>query len=178
VDLGHILVGCEAYVLKPLMEVLLLALGALHPSSSFKTLSPDSWGASPWYPLLALGSLEELAYPIVKGRKKILKGLKKSRQWRVWMIGAYYWALWRWRMKEIHDTSFNFIPANCVTSLQDTLALPVPKHLLAQTIEDGDSGEIPDAAPNGAPAPLAGDLAKLPPPCVPHHGTRCWTAAI
>ena len=48
--LGHILLGCDVYRLQPLMAVLLAALGALHPGSSFKTLSPDSWGASPWYP--------------------------------------------------------------------------------------------------------------------------------
>ena len=162
--LGHILVGCEAYALQPLMEVLLAALSALHPGSSFKTLSPDSWGASPWYPLLALGSLEELTYPIVKGRKKIIKGLKKSRQRRVWMIGTYYWALWKWRMKEIHDTSFNFMPANCVASLRDTLALPVPKHLLTQTVADEDSEVPPSVTSSRAPAPLVGDLTKLPPP--------------
>jgi len=162
--LGHILVGCETYALQPLMEVLMTALGALHPSSCFKTLSPDAWGASPWYPLLALGSLEELTYPIVKGRKKILKGLKKSRQRRVWMIGAYYWALWKWRMKEIHDTSFNFVPANCVASLRDTLALPVPGHLLVQENADESSGELPSVAPSRTPAPLLGDLTKLPPP--------------
>jgi len=169
--LGHILVGCEVYVLQPLMEVLLAALGALHPGSSFKTLHPDSWGTSPWYPLLALGSLEEVTYPIVKGRKKILRGLKKSRQQRVWMIGAYYWALWKWRMKEIHDTGFNFLPANCVASLRDTLAQPVPKHLLAQTVGGEGSEEIPGVTPGQAHAPLLGDLTKLPPP-VSHLVTR------
>ena len=162
--LGHILVGCEAYALQPLMEILLASLGALHPGSCFKTLSPDSWGASPWYPLLALGSLEELAYPIVKGRKKILKGLKKSRQRRVWLIGNYYWALWKWHMKEIHDMSFSFVPANCVASLRDLLALPVPEHLLGQEVVDEGGEMLPGAAPDRAPAPLLGDLAKLPPP--------------
>jgi len=162
--LGHILVGCEVYMLQPLMEVLLAALDALHPGSSFKTLSPDSWGTSPWYPLLALGSLEELAYPIVKGRKKILRRLKKSRQQRVWMIGAYYWALWKWRMKEIHDAGFNFVPANCVASLRDTLAQPVPRHLLTQTVGDEGGEGLPGVAPDPAPAPLLGDLTKLPPP--------------
>ena len=162
--LGHVLVGCEAYVLQPLMEVLLAALGTLHPSSSFKTLSPDSWGASPWYPLLALGSLEELAYPIVKGRKKILKGLKKSRQRRTWMIGTYYWALWKWRMKEVHDTGFNFVPANCAALLRDALALPVPEHLLTQEVGGEGDKEPPGVVPNQKPAPLLGDLTKLPPP--------------
>jgi len=162
--LGHILIGCDAYRLQPLLEVLLAALGALHPSSSFKTLTPDAWGTSPWYPLLALKSLEELAYPIVKGRKKILKGLKKSRRQREWIIGNYYWALWKWRMKEIHDTSFNFVPANCATLLQSTLAIPVPTHLLPRQPEDGSSGGPPVAAPNRKLAPLSGDLERLPPP--------------
>jgi len=164
VTLGHILVGCDVYRLRPLMTVLLAALGALHPGSSFKTLSPDSWGTSPWYPLLALGTLEETAYPIVKGRKKILKGLKKSRRRREWLVGNYYWALWKWRMKEIHDTSFNFVPANCVASMHDTLAVPVPAHLQAQQAENESSEEPPGSTPNRTPAPLLGDLTKLPPP--------------
>ena len=162
--LGHILLGCDTYRLQPLMTVLLTVLGALHPGSSFKTLSPDSWGSSPWYPLLALGRLEETAYPIVKGRKKILKALKKSRQKREWIIGNYYWALWRWRMNEIHDAGFNFIPANCVATLQDILAEPVPAHLLPRPDEEGGSVEPPAAPPANAPAPLLGDLARLPPP--------------
>jgi len=162
--LGHILLGCDTYVLQPLMTVLLAAMDALHPGSSFKTLSPDSWGTSPWYPLLALGSLEEIAYPIVKGRKKVLKKLKKSRQRREWMIGNYYWALWKWRMKEIHNTSFNFVPANCVASLRDTLSIPVPAHLLTRPAKDEDSEEPANTTPNRAPAPLSGKLTRLPPP--------------
>jgi len=162
--LGHILLGCDAYKLQPLMTVLLAALDAVHPVSSFKTQSPDSWGASPWYPLLAMGSLEEAAYPIVKGRKKILKKLKKSRQRREWIIGNYYWALWKWRMKEIHDAGFNFLPANCVATLRSTLAEPVPAHFLTRLVDDED-GQIPtNATPGHASAPLIGDLTKLPPP--------------
>jgi len=163
-SLGHILLGCDIYRLQPLMTVLMTALGALHPDSSFKTLSPDSWGTSPWYPLLALGSLEEAAYPMVKGQKRILKGLKKSRQRREWMIGNYYWALWKWRMKEVHDTSFNFVPANCVASLRDTLAVPVPVHLLTRPAEEEGGKDPPGTTPIPAPAPFLGDLTKLPPP--------------
>jgi len=164
VSLGHILIGCDAYRLQPLMTVLLEALNMLHPGSSFKTLSPDSWGTSPWYPLLALRSLEETAYPIVKGRKEVLKGLKKSRQQREWMIGNYWWALWKWRMKEIHDTSFTFMPANCVASIRDILAMPVPAHMVPLPTDDKGSGSPHDAPPNQASAPLLGDLTKLPPP--------------
>jgi len=162
--LGHILLGCDAYRLQPLMTVLMTALGALHPGSSFKTLSPDSWGVSPWYPLLALRGLEEAAYPIVKGRKGMLKKLGKSRQQREWLIGNYYWALWKWRMKEIHDTSFNFVPVNCVASLHNMLTVPVPAHLVAQRADNEGDKEPPGTTPGYAPAPLLGDLTKLPPP--------------
>jgi len=163
-SLGHILLGCSAYVLQPLMECLLSVLGTLHSSSSFKTLSPDSWGASPWFPLLALGAIEEAAYPIVKGRKKILKNLKKSRQQREWIIGNYYWALWKWRMKEIHDTDFKFVPEMCAASLHGILSAPVPAHMLRSGGADIDSKGPPGAVPGPAAAPSMGDLRCLPPP--------------
>jgi len=161
VTLGHILVGCAAYRLQPLMATLMATLDALHPVSSFKTMSPDSWGTSPWYPLLALKELEETAYPIVKGRKKILKDLKKSRQWREWLIGNYYWALWKWRMKEIHEMDFTFVPVNCVASLLDTLSTPIPAHLVTAEMEDDKE---PGVIPSSTFIPQSSDLARLPPP--------------
>jgi len=164
VTLGHILLGCGAYNLQPLLTLLQKVLGTIHQDSSFKTLSPDSWGASPWYPLLVLKELEESAYPIVKGRKKILKGLKKSRQQREWVIGNYYWAIWKWRMKEIHDTGFTFVPANCAPSLHDILNTPVPVHLLTQVTDD-ERSEKPSRSVHGpVVAPPLGDLTRLPPP--------------
>ena len=48
----------------------------------------------------------------------------------------YYWALWKWRMKEIHDASFTFVPRNCVDLLNKILSTPVPLHLLKQAVED------------------------------------------
>ena len=163
--LGHILLGCSTYVLLPLMTCLLTTLDALHPNSNFKTLSPDSWGTSPWFPLLALGALEDAAYPVVKGRKKILRSLKKSRQRREWIIGNYYWALWRWRMKEIHDADFRFVPANCVVSLHGILSAPVPPHLSIRDATGESDKELPNFTPGPtATAPMAGDLECLPPP--------------
>ena len=151
--LSHILLGCSAYVLQPLMECLLTVLDTLHPNSSFKTLSPNSWGASPWFPLLALGAIEDAAYPIVKGRKKILRSLRKSRQQREWIIGNYYWALWKWRMKEIHDADFKFVPANCATSIHDVLSTLVPAHMVKQGTADEGSGKPPNTLPSPATAP-------------------------
>jgi len=170
--LGHILLGCSAYGLQPLLIPLIAILDDLHPNSNFKTLSPDSWGASPWYPLLALKELEEIAYPLVKGQKKVIKSLGKSRQQREWLIGNYYWAIWKWRMKEIHDTSFNFVPANCVSSLKDTLSAPVPAHLLTRVAGEENSSEPPYVNHGPEPTPMKGDLTKLPPPisCVADGG--------
>ena len=117
-----------------------------------------------WIPLLALGALEDAAYPIVKGRKRILRSLKKSRQQREWIIGNYYWALWKWRMKEIHDADFKFVPTNCAASLHDVLSTPVPAHMLKRGTVDEGSEKPPSVTPGPATAPLVGDLGNLPPP--------------
>jgi len=122
-SLGHILLGCNTYKLQPLLTVLMDALLLVPPKSSFRTLHPDEWGSSPWYPLLALKTLEETALPIFKGRKKVLRELKASRQKREWIIGSYYWSLWKWRMKEIHDDKFKFIPFLCTGLLKEALMI-------------------------------------------------------
>jgi len=125
-SLGHILLGCAKYDLQPLFMVLEDVLQKISPKSAFRTLHPDEWGSSPWYPLLALQVIEEAALPIFKGRKKVLKVLKLSRPKREWLIGTYYWMLWKWRMKEIHEDDFTFVPIFCVTSLQSALLQPCP----------------------------------------------------
>ena len=89
--------------------MLLEAIRQLGPRTEFRTLHPDDWGHSPWYPLLVLQTLEELALPIFKGRKKTLKALKASRAKREWLISTYYWMLWKWRMREIHKDDFKFV---------------------------------------------------------------------
>jgi len=125
-SLGHILMGCARYDLQPLLTILLDTLRAVSPVSSFRTLHPDEWGSSPWYPLLALRTLEEVALPIFKGRKEMLKTLKASRPKQEWIIGNYYWMLWKWCMKEIHDDGFRFMPILCTTHLKNVLLTPCP----------------------------------------------------
>jgi len=144
-SLQHILLGCEAYRLQPLLEILMDTLREVSPATSFKTLQPDAWGHSPWYPLLALKELEKNTLPIFKGRKKILKALKKTRQKREWIIGNYYWALWKWHMKEIHEDRFKFIPWLCGSLLKEKLLSPVPTHLLAQEGENIGNNRPTDA---------------------------------
>jgi len=167
-SLGHILLGCDAYQLQPLMDELTTVLGSISPALGFKTLHPDAWGSSPWYPLLALKALEELAFPIVKGRKKSLKALEKTRQCREWVIGNYYWALWKWRMKEIHNAKFSFVPLRCVEHLRKVLLTPIPAHLLRVPVDGDDAHDAtgPTAVPALGPKPmgLVGDLTKLPQP--------------
>ena len=125
-SLGHILIGCSKYDLQPLLTTLLDALKAVSPASAFRTLHPDEWGSSPWYPLLALHAIEELALPIFKGRKKVLKALKETRQKREWIVGNYYWMIWKWHMKEIHDDVFRFLPYSCATIMKTVLQQPCP----------------------------------------------------
>ena len=120
-SLGHILLSCTRYNLQPLFTVLEDALLVVSPKSAFRTLHPDEWGSSPWYPILALHAIEEAALPIFKGRKRMLKELKLSRPKREWLIGTYYWMLWKWRMKEIHKDDFKFVPFLCATSLKEAL---------------------------------------------------------
>jgi len=140
-SLQHILIGCDAYKLQPLLGVLTDTLHGISPSSEFKTLHLDAWGHSPWYPLLALREIEESALPILKGRKALLKKLKGTRQRREWIIGNYYWALWKWRMKEIHEDNFKFVPWLCKSLLKEKLLSPVPAHLLViETENDNSSG--------------------------------------
>jgi len=144
-SLQHILIGCDAYKLQTLLDILTGTLRDISPKSSFKTLHPDEWGHSPWYPLLALSKIEESALPIVKGRKTLLRGLKKTRRHREWLIGNYYWALWKWRMKEIHEDGFKFVPWLCEGPLKEKLLTPVPAHLLVLKTKDDSNGEATDA---------------------------------
>jgi len=163
-SLGHILLGCGSYKLQPLLSILTEVLDLFSPASSFKTLHPDAWGVSPWFPLLALGELEELAFPIVKGQKKLLKALRWTRQHREWVIGNYYWALWKWRMKEIHDAKFKFMPLLCVSLLQEILLTPVPLHMVKRS-SDVNVKDTDMSGPTSVPRPIvqAGDLSLLPP---------------
>jgi len=141
-SLGHILLGCAKYNLRPLFAELEDVLMTVSPKSAFRTLHPDEWGSSPWYPILALRAIEEAALPIFKGRKKMLKALKLTRPKREWMIGTYYWMLWKWRMKEIHEDNFKFMPIFCVTALKEALRLPCPETKKTKEIHKADQAPM------------------------------------
>jgi len=163
-SLRHILVGCNEYVLQPLVTILTNTLRDNSPTIAFKMLHPDEWGQSPWYPLLALRAIEEAALPIFKGRKAALKTLRASRQRREWIIGNYYWALWKWRMKEIHEEKFKFVPQLCTEPLRNILLTPVPAHLLQASGDDKDIPVSANTTIKSVSTVDRGNTSLLPPP--------------
>jgi len=135
-SLDHILTGCSQYDLRPLMSLLLDSLRVVSPTAVLKTLHLNEWGSSPWYPLLALRALEHNALRPFKGVKKVIKKLKESRPWREWLIGSFFWAIWKWRMKEIHNDNFRFVPLSCTDSLQSVLSALRPEPTVKKNTED------------------------------------------
>jgi len=118
------------------MSMLLDSLQKVSPPASLKTLHPDEWGSSPWYLLLVLQALEHNVMRPFKGMKAVVKKLKDSRPQREWMISSFFWALWKWHMKEIHDDKFRFVPMSCADSLQRILSKPCPEHDTKRSMED------------------------------------------
>lgn len=39
------------------------------------------------------------------------------------MIGSYLWSVWKWRIKEVMDDSFTFIPSAFVGILRDEMGV-------------------------------------------------------
>jgi len=141
-SLDHIFLGCYRYDVTPLQAVLLAHLAKVSPPVFCRSLRPDDWHPSPWYPLLALKRVERNAVKPSRTLKNPGKSLSLSRPAREWLIGTYFWLLWRWRMKEIHDGSFLFVPRLLTGAL------------------DGALGSLPAAAPDECrpkPALVTGD---------------------
>ena len=157
-SLDHILLGCVRYNLSVLEQVMHDRLREVSPKLYHKSLHPDSWKPSPWYPLLALRRVEQGSIKPTKAIPKPDKALSDSRRVREWVIGSFFWAVWKWRMKEANEPGFRFIPLRQVDTLCALLA--------------GESSAVTAAVPGvgGGPQPpvQVGDLSKLPPP-VSHY---------
>ena len=101
-SLSHILSGCAAFPVSPLfLDILLPRLRELAPSVSFRTMFPDEWSSRDglcWFPLLCLKSLEYSGTSRAARRR-----LNSSRSDREWAIGSFLWAIWKYRMKLIHE---------------------------------------------------------------------------
>jgi len=158
-SLDHILMGCRRYNLVVLERVLHDRLWEVSPSFYHKSLHPDSWKPSPWYPLLALKRVEQNSIKPSKTVSKPNKAFSDSRATWEWLVGSFFWELWKWRMKEANEPTFKFLPKNHVAALVKTLAAPVARAAA------GPSGSGPPRDGSGpAPAVPTGDLMKLPPP--------------
>ena len=118
VTLPHIWEGCGAYNLWPLKEEVISRLGSLCPSDR-KTLNFVSWPSPYWLPLLCLKQLEK-SYD---APRKEQRALRDSRAAREWAIGAYLWAIWRWRVKEMMEDNFVFLPVLFVETLRKELGV-------------------------------------------------------
>jgi len=121
-SLDHILMGCIRYNLSGLEQVMHDRLREISPKVWHKSLHPDTWKPSPWYPLLALKQVEQNS---VKPSRTLLKPnevFSKSRSAREWVIGLYFWTVWKWRMAEANEPDFRFLPARQISNLHAILA--------------------------------------------------------
>jgi len=123
-SMDHILLGCRAYDLSDLQEVLVAVLKAYTPPFFLRSLRPLDWHPSPWYPLIALGGLEDVPIKATVEHPKPSTSLLNSRPKREWIIGSYLWQVWKWRMKDIHEAGFIFIPHRHVDALKRVLLEP------------------------------------------------------
>jgi len=123
-SMDHILQGCGSYDLSLLQDVLVDALKAHTPPFFLRSLRPLDWHPSPWYPLIALRGIEDVPIKATKDHLKPSKTLSDSRPKREWIIGSYLWQVWKWRMKDIHEPDFFFVPHRHVGSLKRVLLEP------------------------------------------------------
>jgi len=121
-SLDHILMGCARYNLSSLEQILHDRLREISPKVWHKSLHPDSWKPTPWYPLLALKRVEQNS---IKPSRTLLKpneAFSKMRSAREWVIGLYFWTIWKWRMAEANEPNFRFLPARQESNLREILA--------------------------------------------------------
>jgi len=123
-SMDHILLGCGAYDLSDLQGVLVEVLEAHTPPFFLKSLRPLDWHPSPWYPLIALKGLEDVPIKATPAHPKPSTSLLNSRPKREWIIGSYLWQVWKWRMKDIHEAGFVFVPYRHVDVLKRILLEP------------------------------------------------------
>ena len=101
-SLSHILSGCNIFPISSLYtDILLPRLREIAPSVSCRTMFPDEWSSPDgvrWFPLLCLKSLEYSGPSRAERRR-----LNSSRSDREWAIGSFFWAVWKYRMKLIHE---------------------------------------------------------------------------
>ena len=104
-SLEHIWASCPSYDLRSCQFVLHEHFLSLHPGTS-PSAQPWLWPSPVWFPLLSLKSLDNMPGIDPANRRT----LGKSRSKREWALGSFLWFIWKHRMKEVHDSSYRFIP--------------------------------------------------------------------
>ena len=104
-SLEHVWASCPSYDLRPLFLVLYMHFQSLYPGPA-PSAQPWLWPSPVWFPLLSLKSLDNMPGNDLPLRR----ALGKSRPKREWALGSFLWFIWKLRMKEVHDSSYRFIP--------------------------------------------------------------------
>ena len=115
-SLGHIWASCPSYDLWSCQMVLHDHFLSLHPSAS-PSAQPWLWPSPTWFPLLSFRSLDNM--PNIDPAHQRVLGKSCSR--REWMLGSFLWFIWKHCMKEVHDSSYRFIPDLHTGQLSATL---------------------------------------------------------
>jgi len=126
ISLDHILTGCAAYDLTPLSMSLAEKLREVSPPLfHLRSLRPDEWRPSPWFPLIALKAVEYRAARPTGACPKPSRALADSRSRQEWAIGIFLWFVWKKRMKELFASpKFVFRTRDCVEEFHALLRLP------------------------------------------------------
>lgn len=116
-SLHHLWASCPDYNLLPLLLTVYSHFISLHhgPGLSAK---PWLWPPPFWYPLLAFHSLD----CIPNNDACLHQTLGKSHAKREWALGSFLWFVWKQHMKEVHNSSYCFIPGLHVDALSIALS--------------------------------------------------------
>jgi len=125
-SLSHILTGCSSYDLSPLSASLAERMRVVSPPLfGLRSLRPDEWFPSPWFPLIALKAVEYRAARPTKECPKPSRALADSRSQQEWAIGMFLWFVWKKRMKELFASpKYTMCMADCDDELRVLLRLP------------------------------------------------------
>ena len=116
-SLEHIWASCPSYDLRSCQFILHEHFRSLHPGAS-PSAQPWLWPSPTWFPLLSLKSLDNM--PSTDPTHQRILG--KSHSKREWALGSFLWFIWKHRMKEVHDSSYRFIPDLHTNQLSAALA--------------------------------------------------------
>ena len=73
-------------------------------------------------PCLVPSTLPQILDNLLHNDLCLWRALGKSRAQREWALGSFLWFIWKHHMKEVHDSSYHFIPDLHSSALSDALA--------------------------------------------------------